>query len=388
MQLFTLLGGLGLFLYGMQLLSGALTALAAGRQTGLAGGAGLPGGQAVYTAGSARSLGAQKGPANGAGLPGRQADTAGLPGQRALPSRRPASLRCFFAQVARGAGITAVVQSSSAVTMFALSAADAGVLSAMEAIGLCWGANLGTTITGHLLALSRAGGLFARLLPAVLCPLCCFLGSLAQLVSKGRAALWGQALLGFGLLFTGLDGVQSGILPLLTGGRLYDFLHAAQSSYPAALLAGTLLAAALQSSSVALGLLQTIALSGQLCWEAALPLVLGVNIGTCSTALAACLGAAHDRRAARQVALGHLCFNLVGSGAASLLHVVLHDAAFWHAPAGFVSLAWLQTAFNVATLAFFLLLIAALALLRPDALCMAGSTLGARPGPQKVRRHG
>lgn len=314
MQLFTLLGGLGLFLYGMQLLSGALTELSA------------------------------QGPA----------------ALRQRAAAAPDGFRRFLGQVARGAGITAVVQSSSAVTMFALSAADAGLLCVPEAIGLCWGANLGTTATGHLLALSRAGGLFARLLPAVLCPLCCFAGAAAQLFAKGRAALWGQALLGFGLLFTGLDGVQDGILPLLTGGRLYALLHTARSSYLAALFLGTVLAAALQSSSAALGLLQTIALSGQLPWSAALPLVLGLNIGTCSTALAACLGAAHDRRAARQVALGHLGFNLAGCAAATLLRAVLRDAAFWQQPAGFASLAWLQTAFNGATLAVLLALAAAL----------------------------
>lgn len=322
MQLFTLLGGLGLFLYGMQLLSGALTGLASGGPAGL------------------RPRSAPAG--SGAGSFGR-----------------------FLGAVAQGAGVTAVIQSSSAVTLFALSAADAGILPAWEAIGLCWGANLGTTATGHLLALSQAGSRLARLLPAALCPLCCFAGAAAHLFAKGRAALLGQAALGFGLLFTGLEGVQDGLLPLLTGGRLQALLHTARQNYLAAFLLGLVLAAALQSSSAALGLLQAVALSGQLSWEAALPLVLGVNVGTCSTALAACLGAGHDRCAARRVALGHLGFNLAGGCAASLLRAALRDAPFWDAPAGFSSLAWLQTGFNGGTLALLVALTGALHFARP-----------------------
>jgi phosphate:Na+ symporter len=261
------------------------------------------------------------------------------------------------------------VQSSGAVALFALSAADAGLLAPFEAIGLCWGANLGTTMTGHLLALaSLASSEKAHgqpgLLPALLCPLCCFVGVAMQLPSPMRRdatksaepskrALAGQALLGFGLLFTGLDSVQSALAPLLRTAWARAFFRAAQTSFPLAFAFGLLLAVGLQSSSAALGLAQAVAGGGGVLYSFALPFVLGINVGTCSTILLAAFAlksSPQNGKAARQVALGHLGFNLFGCAAASLGYLCTAALPFWQASASSGALAWLQTAFNAGTL--------------------------------------
>jgi phosphate:Na+ symporter len=319
-----LLGGLGLFLYGMRLMSEALTRLAAQKQPM----------RAAWGRTSAVS-------------------------RAASGAARPFSFPAFLGQIARGAAVTAVVQSSGAVALFALSAADAGLLAPFEAIGLCWGANLGTTMTGHLLALASLGNAHGRpgLLPAVICPLCCFAGVAMQLrrdeAKPAKRALAGQALLGFGLLFTGLDSVQSALAPLLRTDWARTFFRAAQSSFPLAFAFGLLLAVGLQSSSAALGLAQAAAAGGGVLYGFALPFVLGINVGTCSTVLLAALAlkpAQRGRNAARQVALGHLGFNLFGCAAASAGYLFTAGLPFWQMPVNAHALARLQTAFNAGTL--------------------------------------
>ena len=295
-----LAGGLGLFLYGLTLLSRGLTAAAGARL-----------------------------------LPGRAGGAGPAPGFGAL---------CRWA--ALGAGVTAVLQSSGAVTVFAVGAADAGLLPVPLAVALCWGANLGTTATGQLLRLTQAG-----LCGPALRALCCLAGALLALPRRTRAG--GEALLGLGLTFTGLAAVQAALAPLAQGPVFRAWLG--QMQHPlAAFCFGALLSAALQSSSGAVGLVQAAAAGGTLCWRAAVPLVLGINVGTCTTALAAALAARGRRSAARQVAAGHLCFNLAGSlvfGASALL---LARAAFWAQPADFAAVADFHTAFNGATLALLL----------------------------------
>jgi phosphate:Na+ symporter len=310
-QFLVLLGGLGVFLYGMQLLSESLVQLTTHHTE--------------------------------------------------LPSQGG-----FLRRILQGIGITAVVQSSGVVTLVALSAADAGALSVWDAIGLCWGANLGTTATGHLLRLVQHGATQAG---GIGVALCCFCGMVLQQHTTGRAAAWGRTLLGFGLLFTGLNSAQSAVLPLLNGGRLGALFAAAQKNFLFAFLLGVLLATALQSSSAAVGLLQITARSGLLCYGTALPLIMGVNVGTCSTALLACLGASKNRRAAMQVALGHLTFNLFGCGAAVLGYLLSYHAELWQMPVNFASLAWLQTIFNAATLCLLLISITLLRKIHAKSLC-------------------
>lgn len=297
MKLLNFLGGVGLLLYGMQLLSEALCHLAGVRP--------------------------------------------GTSGQGSDRLRRAGPVSC----AAWGAAITAVAESSGAVTLFAMSAADAGLLTVRQAVAVCWGANLGTTATGQILSLGGSGALNS----ALLSPLACFGGAALVLFARGKAKTAGQALLGFGLTFTGLSGVQTALLPLLQDGRAARLL--ARLEQPGvAFLAGILLAAGLQSSSAAVALAQAAAGSGLLNWGTVVPLVMGTDIGTCSTALLASLGFGKEKPAARRVAAGHLLFNLAACAGGWLGLWLLRDASFWRLPAGFSGVSNFQTAFNGVTL--------------------------------------
>lgn len=305
MQLATFLGGLGLLLYGMQLLSSALC---------------------------------------------RLAEHTGRPGGR-LRGSGPAACAVW------GAAVTAVVQSSGTVTLFAMSAADAGLLTVPQAVALCWGANLGTTATGQLLRLAGGAALAKN---ALLCPLACFCGAALTLMARGRAQAAGQAVLGFGLTFTGLAAIQTAVAPLLQSEAMAGLL--ARLDHPLfAFAAGAALAAGLQSSSAAVALAQAAAGSGLLRWGTAVPLVMGTDIGTCSTALLAALGFGGPGRsgAARRVAAGHLAFNAAGCAGGALCALALRGAAFWGQSATFGGVADFQTAFNAATLCVLLPVLAA-----------------------------
>ena len=294
MKLANFLGGIGLLLYGMQLLSQALCRLA-----------------------------------------GAQNTRAPSALQRAGP----------FACAFWGTAVTAVAESSGAVTLFAMGAADAGLLTVRQAVAVCWGANLGTTATGQLLKLG--GQLWD---PALFSPLACFGGAALTLFARGKVHAAGQAVLGFGLTFTGLSGVQTAMLPLLqTDAALPLLTRLEQPGF--AFLAGAALATLLQSSSAAVALAQAAASSGLFSWAIAMPLVMGTDLGTCSTALLASLGFGREKPAARRVAAGHLLFNLVACTGGWIAFGLTQGAAFWRTPAGIGGIADFQALFNAVTLA-------------------------------------
>lgn len=294
MQTAVLLGGLGVFLYGMQQMSTALAVLA-----------------------------------------------------KAAPPRAG-----VWACAAWGAAVAAVVQGSGTVVLLAMSAAQAGALSVPQAMALCWGANLGTTATGHLLRLgSSMDGL-----P----PLLCFGGAMLFLAAKGKPKAIGQAVMALGLTLTGLRSVQTAASPVLAA-PLLQRVTAGGASPLALLAAGAALAAVLQSSSAAVALLQAAATGGGLAFGAALPLVAGANLGTCTTALVAGIGFRKGGAPARRVALGHLGFNAFGAGTAVLITAAAGaglggtwTAWLCNCPVGFAGVARLQTAFNAVTLAMLL----------------------------------
>ncbi len=206
--------------------------------------------------------------------------------------------------------ITGLIQSSGATALLCIGLAGAGLLPLSGAAGVLLGANIGTTVTAQLLALG--GGDAARYSPALCAPLFCFAGALLCLLCRqGPAGAAGQILLGFGLLFSGLSGVRQAVAPL---GQSPAFLKLlAQLSHPLpGLLAGAASSAVLQSSSAAVGLLQALAATGRVHWSSVVPLVLGQNIGACLTPLLA----AHTGsggQAGVKCARFNLLFNLLGS---------------------------------------------------------------------------
>lgn len=212
-----------------------------------------------------------------------------------------------------GAVVTAAIQSSSAATVIVVGLVNARVMKLRQAIGVIMGANIGTTITAHILRLSGGeGGFLLRLIsPTTLAPAMAIAGILFFMLAKGdRLREVGQMLLGFGVLFTGMFQMEAAVEPLR---ELPAFLRLFQAMTNPILgvLVGAGVTAIIQSSSASVGILQALSSTGAITWAAAVPIILGQNIGTCVTPMLASVGAS---KSAKRAALIHLTLNLLGTG--------------------------------------------------------------------------
>jgi len=206
-----------------------------------------------------------------------------------------------FVGVAVGMIVTAIIQSSSATTVMVVSFVNAGLMTLEQAIGVIMGANIGTTITAQMVAfkLERCA------LPAIA------LGMTLTLLGKKRG-IKGLAdfLLGFGILFLGITIMGDALQPLKTYQPFLNLMVASQTNPLIGVLIGTFFTVMIQSSSATTGILVTMASRGMITLGAAVPIVLGANIGTTSTALIASVGTSLT---ARRAALAHLMFNVFGT---------------------------------------------------------------------------
>ena len=201
--------------------------------------------------------------------------------------------------VLAGCAVTAVLQSSSATTVMVVGLVNAEALTLRQAVWIVMGANIGTTVTGQLTAL-QAGEL---------APLAVFAGILLTLCCKKNAVLRsGELLAALGVLFMGMELMSEALSPLGNVQEMEQLL--AQVENPlSGILSGTVLAAAVQSSSASVGILQALAESGSMPFFRAVYVLFGINIGTCVTAVLASMGL---NRNAQRAALIHLAFNTVG----------------------------------------------------------------------------
>ena len=211
-------------------------------------------------------------------------------------------LGCFT-----GAGVTALVQSSSATTVMLIGFVSAGIMSLEQAVGVVIGANVGTTITGQLIAFK----LTEAALPAI------SLGVVLKYFSKKRRFRYlGDIILGFGLLFYGMWVMKNGLSPIKTDPQFISFFTKFTTDNVGGVLLcvamGAVLTVAVQSSSATVGLTMTLATSGLLSFPTALALVMGENIGTTITAQLATLGSKNDE--AHRTANAHTIFNAAGVG--------------------------------------------------------------------------
>lgn len=263
-----------------------------------------------------------------------------------------------FRALLTGVIVTAVIQSSSAATVMVVGFVNAGILTLRQSVGVILGANVGTTITAQLLRLDSGGqvggSLALRLLkPKNLAWLAVAAGVALLLRGKGRRSRpAADVLLGFGLLFVGMATMEAAMEPLaeLPGTRR---LFAAAANPLTGVLAGAAVTAILQSSSASVGILQALSATGAVRWAAAIPIILGQNIGTCATAL---LSASGSSKNARRAAMVHLYFNLAGAAVFLAAYCLLQytiGAPFLEAPIGKAGVANFHTLFNVcATLLF------------------------------------
>ncbi len=301
----TLLGGLAFFLYGMQVLSAGLERMAGGRlESGL----------------------------------------------KKLTGSRLKSLLL-------GAGITAAIQSSSAVTVMLVGLVNSGILTTGRCVGVIMGSNIGTTMTAWILTLAgiESESVFISLLkPENFSLVFAFAGVLMIMSSKDpKRRDLGTILVGFAVLMYGMKLMSGAVKPLADEPAFINLFTAFRNPLLGVLM-GTVVTAVIQSSSASVGILQALALTGGVSWRAAIPIIMGQNIGTCVTALLSCVGAGKN---ARKVAAIHVSFNVIGTAVCLTLYWgadLLLAPAFLDTSIDAVGIAVVHTAFNVFTTALLL----------------------------------
>lgn len=297
-DLLTMAGGLALFLYGMHLLSEGLEKLSGGRL------------------------------------------------ERILENLTNNRIKA----VLLGAGVTAVIQSSSATTVMVVGFVNSGIMKLSQAIGIIMGANVGTTITSWLLSLTgiESDNFFLQLVkPTSFSPVLAVIGVIFIIFLKsGKKRDLGSILVGFAILMTGMDTMSSAMKPL-SQVPWFTGLFTAFTNPLLGLLVGALITAVIQSSSASVGILQALCASGSINYAAAVPIILGQNIGTCVTAMMSGVGASKN---ARRASIVHLLFNIIGTVifmiAFYTLNAVFHFA-FLQDAADSAGIALVHTGFNV-----------------------------------------
>lgn len=212
-----------------------------------------------------------------------------------------------------GAGVTAVIQSSSATTVMVVGFVNSGIMKLSQAIGIIMGANVGTTITAWLFSLTGIEGesfLMQMLKPSSFAPILALIGTILIMGGKSeRKKDLGGILLGFMVLMTGMDMMSGAVKPLADVPEFTSILTMFDNPF-FGVIAGMLLTAVIQSSSASVGILQALSVTGAFSFSSVIPIILGQNIGTCVTAMISAVGA---NKGARRTAFVHLYFNLIGT---------------------------------------------------------------------------
>lgn len=212
-----------------------------------------------------------------------------------------------------GLGITAVIQSSSAATVMVVGFVNSGLMTLKQAINVIMGANIGTTVTAWLLSLAgiESGNVFVALLkPSSFTPVLALVGIIFYLFCKSdRKKDTGMILLGFATLMFGME-AMSGSVSELRNVPEFQSLFLLFKNPVLGVLVGAVLTALIQSSSASVGILQALAVTGQVSYGAAIPIIMGQNIGTCVTAMLSSVGA---NKNAKRAAMVHLLFNVLGT---------------------------------------------------------------------------
>ncbi len=248
-----------------------------------------------------------------------------------------------------GVAVTAVIQSSSATTVMVVGFVNSGLMNLSQAINVIMGANIGTTITAWILSLAgiKGGNLFTDLLkPMSFTPVVALVGIIYYMFLKSsKKKETGRIFLGFAVLMFGMD-IMSGAVAGLENEAWFASLFTAFENPLLAMLAGAILTAIIQSSSASVGILQALSTTGAVSLGAAIPIIMGQNIGTCITALMSSVGA---NKNARRAALVHLSFNVIGTIVWLTMFCIVKAAAapaILSTPANEVNIAICHSMFN------------------------------------------
>lgn len=297
-SILTMLGGLALFLYGMQVMGDGLAKISGGKL------------------------------------------------EKILENLTSSKLRA----VLLGLGVTAVIQSSSATTVMVVGFVNSGIMKLTQAVGIIMGANIGTTVTAWILSLAgiESNNFFMSLLkPSSFAPILALIGIVLLMFTKNsRKKDIGAILVGFAVLMFGMDTMSAAVKPLAEVPEFTNLLLAFSNPI-AGVLAGTVLTAIIQSSSASVGILQALCVTGAVPYSAAFPIIMGQNIGTCVTALLSAIGA---NKNAKRAAMIHLYFNIIGTVVFLSVFYILNAAVqfpFMDAMATPAAIAVTHSVFNV-----------------------------------------
>ena len=249
--------------------------------------------------------------------------------------------------VAVGAGITAVIQSSSATTVMVVGFVNAGLMNLTQAISVIMGANIGTTITGWLVSAGEWAKMFS---PSTLAPIAVMVGVIITLVGKRQQSKdVAGIIIGFGILFIGMNTMSDAVYPLRES-EVFKTAFISMGSNPfLGILVGAGVTAIIQSSSASQGILLSLASAGLVPTNAAVFIIMGQNIGTCVTAILSSVGASKN---AKCVGTMHLTFNIAGTIIFSILAMFLFarlDPSYGEGIINMTQISFIHTVFNVGT---------------------------------------
>lgn len=251
-----------------------------------------------------------------------------------------------------GTVVTAIIQSSSAVTVMLVGLVNSGIMKFSQSIGVIMGTNIGTTVTAWILSLAgiESDNAFIRLLkPESFAPIFALVGIiLVSFVKSQKKKNLGSILLGFALLMTGMS-MMSGAMKPLSDMPEFRSLLTMFSNPIFGILAGLIITALIQSSSASVGILQSIATTGSLTFGAAIPIIMGQNIGTCITSVISSIG---TNKKAKRVTAVHILFNVIGTVVLMSVYFILNAIfkfAIVNQPVSAVGIAVLHSAFNIIT---------------------------------------
>ena len=251
-----------------------------------------------------------------------------------------------------GLGITAIIQSSSATTVMVVGFVNSGLMTLRQAINVIMGANVGTTVTAWLLSLAGidSGSTWVQLLkPSSFTPVLALIGIIFYMFCKSdKKKDTGTILLGFATLMFGME-TMSGAVSGLKDVPEFTQLFLMFRNPILGVLVGAVLTGIIQSSSASVGILQALSVTGGVSYAAAIPIIMGQNIGTCVTALLSSIGV---NRNAKRVAVIHISFNVIGTVVCLILFYggnLMFDFSFMDWTVGAVGIAFCHTVFNVFT---------------------------------------
>lgn len=259
----------------------------------------------------------------------------------------------LFKSVLLGAAVAALTQSSSATTVMVVGFVNAGILNLNQAVGIIMGANIGTTITAWILSLNDIpGGVWYldMIKPTTLAPLALVIGAFVLMFCKDKKKrVVGEFIIGLGVLFIGMEYMSASMDVVFSQVPALNNLFATDSNPLVGVLIGAGVTAVIQSSAASVGMLQAIASTGVLTFNAAFPIIMGQNIGTCVTALLSSIGANHN---AKRTAMIHLYFNIIGTIVFMVVFYavqLLIGIPFWTDIMNATSISVFHSVFNVVT---------------------------------------